>query len=195
MSDRCVDRWLDQVQIVVSPDPIEVIASQLAPEAIVSSDDTDLSMSGATSKAIARIAGRAMVEEARRMTPCRYGAVVTTSGGSLPARYILHAVTVDWHKELVPTGPTIRNLAREVFVRCEALDINSIAIPAFGTGAGGYPVERSAELIVEALSEHVRHTTVLQKVIFPLPDEVVRGAFLRHLANVERDLRDDRTSS
>ena len=56
----------------------------------------------------------------------------------------------------------------------------SIALPAFGTGVGGFPVDECAPLMVEA----ARNTPVtrLERVVFAVWGDEARDAFTRALA-------------
>ena len=55
-------------------------------EALVSSDDNHLTMSGGVSKAIAEAGGEQLREEARKHVPGHLGNVVVTSAGRLPSK-------------------------------------------------------------------------------------------------------------
>jgi hypothetical protein len=110
---------------------------------------------------------------------------VVTSGGKLPLRYIIHAVTVDWANGIMPTERTMQQLVREILSRCEALRIKRIAIPALATGSAGLSPLISAEIIVGGLQEHCLNPTVLETVVLTIPDPAVRLAFVRNLKRVD----------
>jgi O-acetyl-ADP-ribose deacetylase (regulator of RNase III)/tRNA A-37 threonylcarbamoyl transferase component Bud32 len=134
-------------------------------EAIVSSDDQHLSMSGGVSAWIRRAAGPIMEYEARRYGPVRPGRSVVTSGGELRARYVFHAVTMGWgiratpvvfkggeahnvslrvstslgkDQFVLPSRDLILEIMASCFHHAETLSIRSIAFPLLGTGAGGF---------------------------------------------------------
>ncbi len=155
--------------VVLRSDPIETVLGDSAFDAVVSSDDSDLSMSGGMSKLLARMAGPIMVEEARRNAPYAVGTVVTSSAGDLPLRYILHAVTVDRTAQILPTERTIVELARAIFVQCETLRIRRVALPAIEAGAAAFDAQRSASLVLGVLRQHLRDRSILERVVFALP--------------------------
>jgi O-acetyl-ADP-ribose deacetylase (regulator of RNase III) len=170
---------LGTVDVVVSSRFAETLAERI--DAIVSSDDTMLSMSGGVSQAILRRAGPRLAEEARRLVPLKVGDVGVTSAGELPARFILHAVSVDWKHGILPTERTLLQLSQEIFRRCEVLGVRRLAVPALATGAAGFTAPHVASLVVQALAEHVSNPTVLKAVVLSLPDSGVRRAFEKAL--------------
>jgi O-acetyl-ADP-ribose deacetylase (regulator of RNase III) len=82
--------------------------TQLKTEAIVSSDDNYLSMGGGVSGAISKAGGKSIREEARKYIPLKVGDVAVTSAGNLPAKYIFHAVTIDYTKMIYPYENSIK---------------------------------------------------------------------------------------
>src|SRR5262249_33947116 len=120
-----------------------------AVEAIVSSDDEDLTMGstddglGGVAKAIFRAGGSAIADEARRYIPVRPGRAVVTSAGALPARFVFHGVTLGASRD--PSVRPSRDLISEILASCfyhaDSLHIRTIAFPLLGTGKGGFSQE------------------------------------------------------
>jgi O-acetyl-ADP-ribose deacetylase (regulator of RNase III) len=130
----------------------------VAAEAVISSDDYMLSMSGGVSAAIASAAGSALVLDAAKAIPARAGDVIVTTAGALPARYVFHVVTIgpdQW--ETPPDETETLMLVREATHKClclaEVLGVQSLAFPALGTGAAGFSVESSAAAMAEIVAE------------------------------------------
>jgi O-acetyl-ADP-ribose deacetylase (regulator of RNase III) len=67
--------------------------------------------------------------------------------------------------------------AENVFRHCELLGIRRLAMPALGIGAAQFGADHSARLIVEALAKHSLNPTIIEKVIFCLPDPKALQAF------------------
>src|SRR5262252_9246830 len=118
--------------VVVTREPLERALGRHTFDAVVSSDDTELSMGGGVSASIRELAGPEFEREARARAPVEIGTVVVTGPGNLPVRYVMHAITVDWTVKLLPTPRLIAQLGRELFVRCEALGIETLLLPAIG---------------------------------------------------------------
>jgi serine/threonine protein kinase len=109
-------------------------------DALVSSDDEELSMSGGVSAALLRAAGPGMRAEALRYVPVRLGrAVVTSAGGALKARFLFHGVTLDYSRQqLCPSRDLISEILASCFYHAESLHVQTIAFPMLGTGTGGF---------------------------------------------------------
>ena len=168
---------LGGVRVSVTSRRIEDEARAESYDAVVSSDDTHLSMGGGVSQAILKIAGASVAREATSLVPLNVGDVAVTSAGDLPARYILHAITFDADRNIRPTERTIRFLGQNLFRRCESLQVRRLAIPAIGVGRAGFPAEQSIQLLLSSLARHSENPTVLQSVVFCVPDPEVRSRF------------------
>lgn len=111
--------------------------------ALVSSDDYLLSMGGGVSAAILREGGQAISSDARKMVPRSTGDIVVSGAGSLPARYVLHAITIGpWGEaEQLPPGAVVRQATQRVMRLLPELGCSSVAFPAIGAGVAGIPYE------------------------------------------------------
>jgi O-acetyl-ADP-ribose deacetylase (regulator of RNase III) len=170
------------IEIRLRPDPLETVIQTVGLDALVSSDDSVLSMSGGVSAVIAALAGSIVRDEVASQLPLPVGAIAVTSGGNLPLKYLIHAVTVDWGNDILPTRRTVQHLVRQILSRCEALGVRRLAIPALATGAAGLSAELSGRIIARALREHAQNPTALRLVVMPIPDLSVYRAFARELA-------------
>lgn len=131
--------------------------SQAKVNAVVSSDDAMLTMSGGVSLSLLRNAGEALRVEAQRFVPVRPGRVVVTSGASLPARFVFHGVTigVEGGKLRFPTRDVIAEIVDSCFYQAETLSIDSIAFPLLGTGTGGFPRDIALDTIFRAIANRL----------------------------------------
>jgi O-acetyl-ADP-ribose deacetylase (regulator of RNase III) len=173
--------WLRGVRVSVTPSSIIEAASTNAADAIVSSDDTSLSMGSGVADEVRRVAGDSVLEELARRAPVRLGDVVVTTAGRLPVQYIFHAITTDPQRGVSATDLTLRSIARSVFRRCEDLGIKKIGVPSLVNGAEGVAADRSTRLFVEVLAEHLSQPTQLEEVVFCIPDGQYREAFVSAL--------------
>ncbi len=138
-------------------------------EAIVNSANNDLLLGGGVSGAIRRVAGDAVQEECNRIGTIPLGEAVVTSGGSLKAKWIIHAA-------VNPLGlwadvKSVRNAARNALKRAGEKKVATLAFPAIGTGAGAMPVTRCAEILIDEVTKHCAGETSLEHVMFVLYDE------------------------
>jgi O-acetyl-ADP-ribose deacetylase (regulator of RNase III)/tRNA A-37 threonylcarbamoyl transferase component Bud32 len=124
------------------------LAEQVA-DALVSSDDAFLTMGGrvpeprGVAAALRRAAGPEYAAEAQRLIPVRLGRAVVTSAGRLKARFVFHGVTLageveDW---VCPSRDLIAEILNCCFYHADTLNVQTIALPLLGTGAGGFSRE------------------------------------------------------
>jgi serine/threonine protein kinase len=128
-------------------------------DVIVSSDDDYLSMGGGVSAAIARAAGESMVSQARGLAPVRPGRAVVTLGGSLPAKFVFHGVTLGYatHRLVIPSRNLIAEIMASCFYHADSLYVQRIAFPLLGTGAGGFSPEVCLDTMFQFLARMFLH--------------------------------------
>jgi O-acetyl-ADP-ribose deacetylase (regulator of RNase III) len=126
--------------------------TEVPADALVSSDDNYLSMGGGVSAAIARVAGRALVADARKHIPLSLGDVAVTSAGELPAKYVFHGVTIDKTRMAYADAGTVCRITRKCLEVAVALGVRDIAFPALGTGAARMPAEPCAEAMTREIA-------------------------------------------
>jgi O-acetyl-ADP-ribose deacetylase (regulator of RNase III) len=128
-------------------------------DAIVSSDNSRLTMSYGVSLAIRRIAGEQIVDEAQRFAPVRSGRVVVTSAGSLRARFVFHGVTIGWDEpdRLIPSRDLIQEIMKGCFYHAETFGVESLAFPLLGTGAAGFGRDMCLDTMFRYLARTLHH--------------------------------------
>jgi O-acetyl-ADP-ribose deacetylase (regulator of RNase III) len=147
----------------------EADITALEVDAIASSADTGLG--GALADVIARVAGRVTLEERDRKAPIDLGEAVETTGGDLPARWVIHAATIP------PSAEIIRAATRSTLRKADELGARSIALPAFGTGGGGFPLREAARIEAEEVRRHLDDGSRLQTIVFAVLGRDAREAF------------------
>jgi O-acetyl-ADP-ribose deacetylase (regulator of RNase III) len=167
----------------VSTATVEVLdtdITQLAVDAIANAANTELLHGGGVAGAIARAGGPRIDEESRRVAPIGLGDAVATSAGDMPARWVIHAATMELG------GPTsadiIRRATAATLWKAEELGATSLALVAFGTGVGGFPLDQAAAIEVEEVRRHLASGSRLERVVFAVHGEAARRAFDEALA-------------
>jgi O-acetyl-ADP-ribose deacetylase (regulator of RNase III) len=149
-------------------------------EAIANAANTELRHGGGVAGAIARAGGEAIQRESRERAPIELGDAVHTSGGAMPCHWVIHAATMELG------GPTsadiIRRATAATLALADKLGARSLALVAFGTGVGGFPVEDAARIEIEEVRRHVDRGTALERVVFAVRGEPARVAFADALA-------------
>ena len=168
---RLLERFKMPTKIYISKGDI----TDMAVEAIVNPADTDLLMGSGVAAAIRRKGGERIQEECERLAPLRLGAATVTTGGKLKALFVIHAATIRPGEKA--TAESIRLATRHILFRAEEKTIKSLALPAIGTGAAGFPTEECAQIMLKAVLEHIKVRTSLEKIYFVLYDDATLKAF------------------
>jgi O-acetyl-ADP-ribose deacetylase (regulator of RNase III) len=155
----------------------DVDITTLAVDAIANAANTRLLHGGGVAAAISRAAGPELQRDSDAVAPIGLGDAVETPGGDLPARYVIHAATMELG------GPTsaeiIRRATAATLRRAEELGCRSLALVAFGTGVGGFPLDDAARIEAEEVRRHLAAGSGLERVVFAVHGARAREAFER----------------
>jgi O-acetyl-ADP-ribose deacetylase (regulator of RNase III) len=150
-------------------------------DAIANAANAQLLHGGGVAGAIARAAGPELERESREKAPVAVGDVVATTAGHLPSHWVIHAATM-----ATPGGTTdadvVRRCTAATLWKADELGARSLALVAFGTGVGGFPVEQAAEIEVDEVKRHLDSGSKLERVVFAVRGAEARAAFERELA-------------
>ncbi len=142
--------------------------TELHADAIVSSDDNHLSMGGGVSLAILRAGGEVIRKEARKHIPLALGDVAVTSAGDLPAKYVFHAVTIDYDKFIYANRESVREATLKCLQLADQLGVRQIAFPALGTGTANFPFQLAADVMVRSIADYLSGDTQIERVTLAL---------------------------
>jgi O-acetyl-ADP-ribose deacetylase (regulator of RNase III) len=146
--------------------------TKLEVDAIANAANTQLMHGGGVAGAISRAGGAEVQRESDERAPIGLGEAVETTAGEMPARWVIHAATMELG------GPTsaaiIERATRSTLARAEELGCGSLALVAFGTGVGGFPVEEAARIMVGAAREHEGG---LERIVFAVHGDAAERAF------------------
>jgi O-acetyl-ADP-ribose deacetylase (regulator of RNase III) len=138
--------------------------TRLDVDAIANAANTDLKHGGGVAGAISRAGGPVIQEESDQRAPIGLGEAVATPGGDMPSRWVIHAATMELG------GPTsediIRRATESTLTLADELGARSLALVAFGTGVGRFPVEQAADIEVSAVRAHLAGGSGLERVVF-----------------------------
>ena len=143
-------------------------------DAIANAANTRLLHGGGVAAAIARAGGPALDRESREKAPIGLGEAVETTAGDMPSRWVIHAAT------MVDPGGTssaevIEQATRSTLAVAERLGARSLALVAFGTGVGGFPLGEAARIMVGAARSHDGDS--LERIVFAVHGEAAERAF------------------
>jgi O-acetyl-ADP-ribose deacetylase len=149
-------------------------------DAIANAANTRLLHGGGVAGAIARAGGETIQDESNAKAPIGLGEAVETSGGKLPCRWVIHAATM--HLGGGTSADIVRRATAATLARADALGARSLALVAFGTGVGGFPLDKAAAIEVEEVRRHLDAGSGLERVVFAVHGEAARAAFEAALA-------------
>jgi O-acetyl-ADP-ribose deacetylase (regulator of RNase III) len=165
----------------------EADITKLEVDAIANAANTRLAHGGGVAGAIARAGGPTIQDESNRLAPIGLGEAVATSGGDLPARWVIHAATMELG------GPTsadiIRSATANTLAVADELGAKSLALVAFGTGVGGVPLEDAAGIEVEEVRRHLAAGSGIEHIVFAVMGGRARQVFEEALAEGGADDR------
>jgi O-acetyl-ADP-ribose deacetylase len=158
----------------------EADITRLEVDAIANAANTQLRHGGGVAGAIVHAGGHEIQDESDRRAPIGLGEAVETGAGGLPARWVIHAATMELG------GPTsadvIRRATASTLAKADELGARSLALVAFGTGVGGFPVEEAARIEVEEVRRHLASGSGIETVVFAVRGAEALEAFERALA-------------
>ncbi len=124
------------------------IAAQSA-DALVNAANTSLRMGSGVAGALKRAAGSGLNDEAVAKGPVNLGGVATTDAYDLDAEYVIHAAAMPPGGQA--TAESIRDAVRNALVEADALDCESVVLPAVGCGIAGFGFEDGVRIICEEI--------------------------------------------
>ena len=144
-------------------------------DAIANAANTRLLHGGGVAGAISRAGGPEVQSESDEAAPIGLGEAVETTAGRMPSRWVIHAATME------PSGPTsaevIRRATASTLRRADELGARSLALVAFGTGVGGFPLDEAARIEVDEVRRHLDAGSGIRTVVFAVHGHEAEAAF------------------
>jgi len=142
-------------------------------DAIANAANNVLWMGAGVAGAIKRAGGEEIEREAVAVGPIDVGEAVATGAGRLAARYVIHGAVMG--QDLQTNAELIRRTTTRCLEVADELGCESLALPAFGTGVGGFPLDECARLMVDVARGFERRS--LRRVVFAVLGAEARRAF------------------
>ena len=144
-------------------------------DAIANAANTRLLHGGGVAGAISRAGGPAVDAESADKAPIGLGEAVETTAGDMPARWVIHAATMELGGRT--SDDIVRRATASTLARADELGARSLALVAFGTGVGGFPLDDAARIEVEEVRRHLDAGSQLERVVFAVHGDAARRAF------------------
>ena len=143
---------------------IEGDITEMTTDAIVNAANAQLVLGGGVAGAIRKRGGPEIQAACNQIGGTFVGGAVITTGGHLPARYVIHAVGP--HMGAGDEDEKLKNATLNSLKVADENHLKSLAFPAISTGVYGYPVREAATIAVQTTQEVLRDIASLEKVIF-----------------------------
>jgi O-acetyl-ADP-ribose deacetylase (regulator of RNase III) len=146
-------------------------------DAIANAANNQLWMGAGVAGAIKRAGGDEIEREAVAKGPIELGDAVATGAGRLKATHVIHGAVMG--QDLQTDAELVRRTTQRCLEVADELGAGSLALPAFGTGVGGFPLEECARIMVaEARAFEPRS---LERVLFAVFGPEAERAFRQAL--------------
>ncbi|MFC1978514.1 O-acetyl-ADP-ribose deacetylase [Chloroflexota bacterium] len=142
---------VDQTKISV----IQGDITEQSTDAIVNAANSGLMGGSGVDGAIHRAGGPIILEECKNIVAKQgrlpTGQAVITTGGNLPAKYVIHTVGSIWSGGGRNESTLLASAYTASLKLASEHDISSISFPSISTGAYRYPLEEAADIAIKAI--------------------------------------------
>jgi len=125
--------------------------SEIKADVLVNAANNHLYMGAGVAGALKRRGGVEIEKEAVSKGPIEIGGAVKTAAGRLNAKYVIHAAVMGMDFET--NENYIRKATKNTLLLADKLNVKTIAFPALGTGVGGFPLDKCAEIMFDEIIE------------------------------------------
>ena len=172
-------------EITVNQAKIAVVQGDItrqATDAIVNAANSGLMGGGGVDGAIHRAGGPAILNECVQIVAKQgrlpTGQAVITTGGNLPAKYVIHTVGPVWRGGNKGEAALLESAYRESLKLAAEKKLASVSFPSISTGVYGYPVTEAARVATQAVAAFLDGAdTPVREVVFVLFDPVTYQAY------------------
>jgi O-acetyl-ADP-ribose deacetylase (regulator of RNase III) len=156
---------------------VEGDITSLAVDAIANAANDRLWMGAGVAGAIKRVGGKEIEDEATAQGPIPLGDAVSTGAGKLDAKWVVHGAVMG--QDLRTDAELVAKTTQSCLRVADELGAESIALPAFGTGVGGFPLDECARIMVAEARGFDGEN--LERVLFAVYGRQAAEAFQREL--------------
>ena len=156
-----------------------------AVDAIVNAANEQLAHGGGVAWAISKKGGPKIQSESdawvRTHGQVSHAHPAWTSGGALPAKYVIHAVGPVWINGRDDEDQKLQDAVTGSLQVADELKCTSISMPAISTGIFGFPKDKAAKIIFRVIADYfeTNHNSNLKQVRIVLFDQATIDAFMK----------------
>jgi O-acetyl-ADP-ribose deacetylase (regulator of RNase III) len=164
---------VEAVLLLMRLEVVEGDITALEVDAIANAANNALWMGAGVAGAIKRAGGEEIEREAVAQGPIEVGGAVATGAGRLRAKHVVHGAVMG--QDLRTDEELVRRTTESCLALADELGCRSLALPAFGTGVGGFPLDDCARIMVQTARAH--EPSSLERVVFAVFGDDARRAF------------------
>ena len=153
--------------------------SAVEADAIANAANDRLWMGAGVAGALKRAGGDEIEREAMAIGGIELGTAVATTAGRLRALWVIHGAVMG--PDLRTDADLVRRTTRSCLEVADELGCRSLALPAFGTGVGGFPLGDCARIMVD--EARIFPAESLEHVIFAVYGSEAHEAFSSALSS------------
>jgi O-acetyl-ADP-ribose deacetylase (regulator of RNase III) len=155
----------------IGPARLEILDGDITAQdvdAVVNAANNHFWMGAGVAGALKARGGPGIEREAMQLGPVAPGQCVITGGGTLAAKYVIHAAVMG--QDLTTSADLIAAATRNSLALADDRGLASMAFPLFGTGVGGYSIADASRVMIDAFTAHqTRALTLIRLVAFGQP--------------------------
>jgi O-acetyl-ADP-ribose deacetylase (regulator of RNase III) len=170
----------NRMEIKINNSILKLIKGDITHEetaAIVNAANESLIPGGGVDMAIHKTGGPAIKAQSELIGGCPTGQAVITTGGTLKAKYVIHAVGPMYDGGKTGEPELLTSAYRESLNLASCKSLESISFPSLSTGAFGYPLEEATQIALQTVIGFLKDTTVIKEVHFVLFDDLTYRTF------------------
>jgi O-acetyl-ADP-ribose deacetylase (regulator of RNase III) len=188
----------DQIRITIAAGRSLVIAgpgdiTRETCDAIVNAANSSLMGGGGVDGAIHRAGGPAILEACRaivdRQGRLPAGQAVSTPGGRLAAKFVIHTVGPVWNGGHSNESVTLASCHTESIRVADELQLRTIAFPAISTGIYGYPIDLAAPVAISSTADSLSKARHVREVKFVLFNSIA----LQHFCDAAKEYAENKS--
>ncbi len=149
--------------------------AKLQVDAIVNAANSSLLGGGGVDGAIHRAGGKKILEECvairNKQGGCKTGEAVITTGGNLPAKYVIHTVGPVWNGGNNNEDQLLANAYKNSLQLAVEHHIKSIAFPNISTGVYHFPKQKAAQIAIDTVKEFIEASNAVEEIYFVCYDD------------------------
>ncbi|WP_375416516.1 O-acetyl-ADP-ribose deacetylase [uncultured Hymenobacter sp.] len=180
--------WLNEAQTFGRLHLVQADITRLNTTAIVNAANSSLLGGGGVDGAIHRAGGPQILVECRairaRQGGCKTGEAVITTGGRLPAEYVIHTVGPVWQNGRHGEPELLAGCYRHSLRLAAENELESVAFPGISTGIYGYPKAEAAAIAVREAQAFLAENDFPGIVVFVAFDEASRQLYEQELSRI-----------